>query len=69
MSVDLLGWNTCIFSLPYEQLAKIYFCYLCLKMLGVLEKGFSPIILELIFCILVTGIRIIIESDQSNCPL
>lgn len=69
MSIHILGWNTGIFSLPYTHLANIYFCCLCLKVLGALDKVFSPVLLELIFCILGRGIGIVIESDQSNCPL
>lgn len=62
----------CIY--PYTGIYPIYpiykrcCCCLHLKVLGALEKVFSPV-LELIFCILVTGIRIIIQSDESNCPL
>lgn len=56
------------FSFSYPQPEKKLILLFVFRSVGYIIKFFSSVLL-LIFCILVTGVRIITESDQSNCPL
>lgn len=56
------------FSFPYPKPEKNLILLFVFRSVGCIIRFLSSVLL-LIFCILVTGVRIITESDQSNCPL